>query len=321
MIKTFYLLIPGKLTVKDANINFEDISGVNTVIPIKQITDLYLCLDINPTSNVLKLIMDEGIIIHYFNNYEYYLGSLIPKKHKNSGKTIVKEVECFDNLDKRIQIAKKIIKAALKNISKVVKYYQRRKGIVNNLNLNYYSNKINEAKTINHLMLIEAEYRKNYYNHYPEILNLESFIRVAPNATDIVNVLLNLMNSLLYSVIYSEIKKTNLSGFISYLHEPDHDRVPLIYDISEIFKPLYVDRVVFRMINRKQVNDNDLINNRLSNDAIKIVFKEWNTQLNTTIHHPKLKRSISYRMLIRQELYELEKHIANDKDYKTKKEQ
>ena len=34
-----------------------------------------------------------------------------------------------------------------------------------------------------------------------------------------------------------------------------------------------------------------------------------------TIEHPDLKRSVSYRSLLRMEIYKLQKHILGEKEY------
>jgi CRISPR-associated protein Cas1 len=315
MLENFYILIPGNLFVKDGSIAFESLEEVFD-IPIKQITDLYLLIDVKATPNILKLIMDEGIIIHYFNMYEYYLGSLIPKKHKSSGKLIVNEVIHYNDENKRLFIAKEIVKASLKNLNNVLKYYHRREKINYKEDFNLFINRINEAKTINKIMLIEAEFRKRYYYYFGLIVGLEDFTKHGKNANDITNVLINFLNSLLYSLIFSEIKKTNISGQIGFVHELEHDRHPLIYDLADIFKPIMVDRLIFRLLNRKQITNEDLVEGRLKKEAVKIIFKEWDEQINTTIYHKQLKRNVSYRYLIRFELYKLENHFTKNKKYK-----
>lgn len=315
MINTFYILKPGKLNIEDGSILFTDYEEEKVIIPIKQVKDLYLLVDINPTSNILKLIMDEGIIIHYFNLYEYYLGSLIPKNHKNSGKIIVKEVLAYHNLEERLKIAKEIMYGCFKNINNVIKYYERKKILNNKLNINKYINKLKHSNNINQLMLLEAEFRKNYYSYFPDILKLENFSRVMRGAEDIVNVLINFINSLLYSIIFSEIKKTNISGMIGFIHEVDHDRYPLIYDISELFKPIIVDRLIFTLINKGQISDKDLIEGKLNDKTVKMIFREWDNKINKTFYYKPLKRYVSYRYLIREEIYKIERCLTKGTKY------
>ena len=64
-------------------------------------------------------------------------------------------------------------------------------------------------------------------------------------------------NSLLYTKILSEIYKTQLNPTISYLHQPGTNRFSLSLDISEIFKPLIVDRMIFAMLNKNQITQDD----------------------------------------------------------------
>ena len=44
-------------------------------------------------------------------------------------------------------------------------------------------------------------------------------------------------------------------------------------------------------------------------------IKEFENKLKTTIKHDKLKRKVSYRRLIRMELYKLEKHLIGEEEY------
>ncbi|BBJ28650.1 CRISPR-associated endonuclease Cas1 [Athalassotoga saccharophila] len=47
----------------------------------------------------------------------------------------------------------------------------------------------------------------------------------------------------------------------------------------------------------------------------KKFVEEIENQLSTTISHPKIKKKVSYKYLIRLELYKLEKHFLGDKEY------
>ena len=62
-----------------------------------------------------------------------------------------------------------------------------------------------------------------------------------------VNALISFGNSHLYTVCLGELYRTQLTPTISYLHEPGARRFSLALDLSEIFKPLIVDRAIFRL--------------------------------------------------------------------------
>lgn len=134
------------------------------------------------------------------------------------------------------------------------------------------------------------------------------------------NALISFGNSLLYTVILAEIYQTQLNPTISYLHEPGVRRYSLSLDIAEIFKPFFVDKLIFRLIRKKMIKLNDFDRELkfcyLAKDGRKLFLKEWDTMLNRTVKHRQLNRSVSYRRLIRLELYKLIKYLTGEKDYK-----
>ncbi len=315
MSMDIYLLSRGKLHVKDGSVAFEKEDGKIIFFPIKQVENIYINIHNISTPEIIKLVLNEGVLVHYFNNYEYYLGTLIPKNTNCSGKTIVKEIRHYDNKEKRLYLAKEIIIASLKNINRNLLYYKRKKIIDNGLDVQKYVDLIKREKKIFKLMLIEANFRKDYYKNFSLILNIDTFSRNFSGG-DLVNSLLNFLNSLLYSVIFSEIMKTKISGQISYVHEIGDNKYPLVYDISDIFKPIIVDRLIFKLINNNELTDDDIKDGRIKEEKIKLIFKKWDKQLNTIIYHKKLKRYISYRDLIKEEVYKIERHLNEIKEYK-----
>lgn len=107
MISNFYILNLGELRVKDSSLCYINLDQEKIFIPIKQITDLYLNIEVKTTTQLIRLVLSEGIVIHYFNNYEYYLGTLMPKSQRKSGKLILKEVALHENFNNRLSIVKK----------------------------------------------------------------------------------------------------------------------------------------------------------------------------------------------------------------------
>ena len=74
-----------------------------------------------------------------------------------------------------------------------------------------------------------------------------------------------------------------------------------------------VDRLIFTLVNRKVITKDDFIQINheiiLSKDGKKKFIKELDKRMATTVNHRHLGRSVSYRRLIRLELYKIQKHI------------
>ncbi len=96
-------------------------------------------------------------------------------------------------------------------------------------------------------------------------------------------------------------------------------RFSLALDIVEIFKPLLVDRLIFSMINHKQIRaehfEIELNYAYLNEKGRKVFISEFDEKLKTTIKHLRLSRSVSYKTLIRLECYKLMKHILGEERY------
>lgn len=53
----------------------------------------------------------------------------------------------------------------------------------------------------------------------------------------------------------------------------------------------------------------------IKENAKKRFIEEFDKRLTTTIMHRKLGKHVSYRRLIRMELYKLEKHLIGEEEY------
>ena len=123
-----------------------------------------------------------------------------------------------------------------------------------------------------------------------------------------------------YSQCLRAIHQTQLSPVISYLHAPGERRYSLALDIAEIFKPIIVDRTIFKVLNKKEIKRDDFENklNRilLKEKGKKTFIEAFEERLNETIQHRSLNRKVSYKYLIRLECYKLIKQIMDMEDYK-----
>ncbi len=171
------------------------------------------------------------------------------------------------------------------------------------------------CKDVQELMGIEGNIRKVYYDAWREIMNQDfEFEKRIKNPPDnAINSIISYVNTIIYTRVLSEIYKTQLNPTISYLHEPSERRFSLCLDIAEIFKPIIGDRLIFAMINKKQITKNDFEKNLnflyIKENTRKEVTKEIDARLQTKIMHKKLGREVSYEYLIRLEVYKLIKHL------------
>ena len=135
-----------------------------------------------------------------------------------------------------------------------------------------------------------------------------------------VNTLISYVNSLVYTTVLSQMYKTQLNPTVSFLHSPGTRRFSLCLDIAEIFKPLLADRLIFSLLNKKQITEKHFVRElnylHLTESGSKIILAEYDKKLKNTIKHLELNKDVSYNYLIRLECYKLIKHILGEKEYK-----
>lgn len=323
MGETYYLFSNGNLKRRDNNIEYITEEGIKKNLKVEMLDEIFLFGESSMNTKILNFMSQNNVTMHIFNYYGFYSGSFFPRDKTGSGYILVNQVEHYQNKNKRLFIAQKIIEAASHNIHRNIRYYNAREIDLNEeiKDIELLQRKIWKCKDVSELMGIEGNIRKVYYSAWNKIIKQEiDFEKRVKNPPDnMINSLISFGNSLLYSVALSEIYKTNLSPYISYLHEPGTRRFSLSLDITEIFKPLIIDRMLFSMLNKNQITKKDFESDSnytyLKESGRKKIIQEFDERLKKTIKHKNLNRNVSYRYLMRLECYKLIKHITGEKEY------
>ncbi|MCZ7398387.1 MAG: type I-B CRISPR-associated endonuclease Cas1b [Candidatus Methanoperedens sp.] len=225
---------------------------------------------------------------------------------------------------KRLSLAKSFVDGACGNILRNLKYYAREKTELETYISNIESEiaRLPSTSTIPEVMNVEGRIRDLYYNSLDEIFpeNYKIIKRSRMPPANRMNTLISFGNSLMYTTTLSEIYNTQLNPTISFLHEPFERRFSLALDVSEIFKPIIIDRIILKLVNKNMLDDDcfrgEIGDMLLSEKGKKIFLGEYNEKLSTTIMHRGLDRNVSFKRLIRLELYKLVKHCLGEKEYK-----
>jgi len=293
-------------------------------IPIEDVEAFYIFGEIDLNTKLLNFLAQKRIPVHVFNYYGFYSGSYYPREYLVSGFLVVKQVETYLDAAKRLALAREIVQTAIDNILRNLKYYEaRQQGLAPWIEIiEAHRAQADEVNSVGELMGIEGRVRERYYESFNEILDLEEPFekRVRRPPDNMVNALISFGNALLYATTLSEIYRTQLNPTVSFLHEPGDRRFSLALDVSEIFKPILVDRLIFKVLNTKMLGpedfDQDLNYCYLKDKGRKLFVQEYDERLKTTISHRTLGRKVSYRRLIRLECYKLIKHLMGVEVYK-----
>lgn len=332
MKKTYYLFNPGQLERKDNTLKFtpivedgngEESNGQPRYLPVEDVNEFYVFGSLRANSSLFNFLGQKDIAVHFFDYYENYTGSFMPRDSLLSGKMILAQTSAYQNKKKRLLIAQKFIEAAAYNMVKNLQYYNRRgKDMEDVINIiKGYAAKLSETNSVQELMGTEGMIRQTYYEAFNLILNdFEMGNRSKQPPQNEVNALISFGNMMCYTFCLRAIHQTQLNPTISFLHIPGERRYSLALDVAEVFKPVIIDRVIFKVLNKREIQEKHFdrkLNKCLLNQSGKKIFvKAIEDKLMETIKHRTLNRNVSYRHLMKLECYKLAKHLLEIEEYK-----
>lgn len=329
MKKTYYLFNPGRLSRKDQTLKFTPVDedgheGKPRYLPVEGVEDLYVFGSLDANAALYNFLGKQDVAVHFFDYYENYSGSFMPKDQLLAGKMIIAQVTYFKSKQKRMQIARRFIEGASFNLLRNLKYYNSRgKELQPFIEvIEEFKTNIDKAVDVDELMGIEGNIRNTYYDAFDTIVSedfkMEGRSKRPPKNE--LNALISFGNMMCYSQCLRAIHQTQLNPTISYLHTPGERRYSLALDLAEIFKPLLVDRTIFKLLNKREIQLKDFESNMshiaLKDSGRKKFVKAFEERLAETFMHRTLNKKVSYKHLIKLECYKLSKHVLGMEDYK-----
>lgn len=329
MKKPYYLFNPGRLERQDNSLKFtpkdeQGNEGQPRYLPIETVDSLFVFGALDANSALYNFLGKSQVSVHFFDWYEHYTGSFMPKDYLLAGKVQVAQVQVYSTAKRRLSLAQGILEGGVANMKRVLAYYKNRgmealTPVIEGMEA--LEENIPGTKAVPELMGIEGNIRQLYYQAFDHIIkdfSMEGRSKRPPQNE--VNALISFGNMMCYTACLDQLYHTQLNPTVSFLHEPGFRRYALALDLAEIFKPVLVDRLIFSMLNKKELQGSDfrydLNRCLLKESAGKKFARAWDERLKETIQHRVLKKPVSYKTLIRLECYKLQKHIVEGVPYK-----
>ena len=230
MKRTYYLFNPGKLERKDNSLKFTPFEELEDgevkpidkprYIPVEDVIEFYVFGSLHATSSLFNFLGQHDIAVHFFDYYENYTGSFMPRDGLLSGRMLLAQTSAYQNEKRRLEIAQKFIEGASFNMIKNLRYYNNRgKEVDQTISLiEEYSSKIKDTQNISELMGLEGNIRQAYYGAFDLIIeDFEMGGRSKQPPRNEVNALISFGNMMCYSQCLRAIHQTQLNPTISYL--------------------------------------------------------------------------------------------------------
>lgn len=318
MKKIFYLYKSGTLHRRDSSLVLVEKNGNVIYLPVEQV-DMIICFnEISLNKRMLALLNREDVCILFYNYYGEMIGRFSPRYH-NDGRLILKQVETYQNPVRRLFIAKCIQKHALKNMISLLKYYMK-KGVDLSESIIKMEKTLHDLEVttdIEKVLILEAKAHQIYFSCFDKIIRNPDFmfIRRSKNPPENpLNAMLSYGYAVLYGLILGVLDRSRLLPQISFIHSLSKSTDSLKYDLADILKPVLIDRLVIRMIRRKQMRITyfEYSDNRcyMTKQGCAIFVKEIDLLLKSTVKDGK--KSYSYKSIISREVHKLSNYIQDE---------
>src|SRR4051794_18251373 len=204
MKKSLYLFNPGRMSRKDNTLKFTPVDedgneGAAKYIPVETVDNMFCFGSLDANSALYNFLGKEQISVHFFDYYEHYTGSFMPKDYLLAGRVLIAQAETYAKPKKRIVLAQKLIEGAAFNMVKNLRYYNKREKDTSGAieRIEELAGSINQATDVEGLMGIEGNIRMSYYDAFGVIINdFEMGNRSKQPPSNEVNAMVSFVNSM-----------------------------------------------------------------------------------------------------------------------------
>lgn len=136
---------------------------------------------------------------------------------------------------------------------------------------------------------------------------------------DNINAMLSFIYTLLTNSIASALETVGLDPYVGVLHTERPGRVSLALDLVEELRPVFADRFVLSLINKRIVSGKDFLKKEngavlLKDEPRKRIITEWQNRKKETLTHPYLKEKIEWGMVPYVQAMLLARYLRGDLD-------
>lgn len=323
--REYHIINSGVLNKKDYAMLFEN-EELKHHIPVEATEQLNVYNEITLTSAVIRTLDYEGIRLGIYDKYGDLLGYFIPESYNQDAKVLLAQAKEYNDDKRRLRVAKAMEMAAMHNIRANVRYFEKHKSCSEIKEIEQILTdaivKMNQCKSVEELLLEEARCRQKYYQGFNLFLKNDYFVfekRTRRPPMDPINALISFGNTLLYNRIQQIIWKTSLDTRIGIFHSANNRHCSLNLDFADLFKPIIVDRVIFTLINKGQIGENDFTTHDngtvyLNEKGKRLFIESFNNKMASKLNIKG--KSMTYHQLIESELRTYLHHILTEEKYK-----
>jgi len=251
------------ITRTGGELNVERANAVIRRTRIEGLESVMLFGGVEVTSGTIRSCLANGVDVSFFTKAGRYRGRLCGPASKNGQRRLAQYSRVLDEKF-RLKRAKEMVSGKVANQRNILLRGQRKKRcseIAQALReMRSIMQKIPRVGSHNELMGNEGRAAALYFGTFGRLVmnnDFEFSKRTRRPPRDPLNACLSFGYMILMARMDGFVQAAGLDPMLGFLHEPDYGRPSLALDLIEEFRPVVVDSLVLRLVNRKQLSRND----------------------------------------------------------------
>jgi CRISPR-associated protein Cas1 len=295
-------------------------------LPLIKVDQVVLFGNITVTQSALQGLLEQGVDLVFLTSQGRYLGRLQPELSKNG---ILRRAQyaAAQSPERTLEFSKEFVRGKLYNLRAIMQRAAR-EGANTDLTFPIYQlratvKRLARARSIDEVRGIEGSGSAIYFQWFEKLIKTEGFSfpgRVRRPPTDPVNALLSFGYVLLQKDLQAVCNIVGFDPYIGYLHADRHGKPSLALDLMEEFRPVLVDSLVLRLINKRMIAQSDFEVtlgqvHRMKKEALKVFLRAYEEKKRTEIKHPSFGYRTTYWRSLELQARVLAKVLLSELDH------
>lgn len=258
---------PGaKLSVKNKNlvVVLQD-EVVHTIRP-DAVDHVHIIGNIEVSAAARNKIARMEVDVVYFDRRGKQIARLVTSDHR-SGERRLAQYAASNCNDRRCAIARAIVKGKLLNQRTFLQRLRRERDAEELLGalsaMRHLVRRLDEVETLDEIRGLEGQGAALYFRGMATAILPDEFKFTSRNRRpprDPINACLSFGYALLLSRVETGVRKAGLDPYVGIFHSTSRGKPSMVLDLMEEFRPVVIDRLILRLINRRQLSASDFEN-------------------------------------------------------------
>lgn len=286
--------------------------------PVANLDGLTIIGNVQISTQTMVYLMENGVDISFFTFSGKFIGQALADSSKNIFLRF-SQYDLYNNMEKRLDMAKIIIKNKIENQIYLVKKYRYKDDFSpreDMKKMQSLKDKVDTCKTANEILGMEGMCSNYYFSCFAHMVQCQVPFkgRNRRPPKDPVNVILSLAYTFLTKEVSGVLEAESFEVYLGFLHGIRYGRKSLALDMVEEFRQPVADRFVIRCFNRRIINEYDFEMEEdrvlLSEEGFRkfcMEYEKWMSQNNVN--------GKSFRQIIKRQGTALKKAVQYGNPY------